>query len=240
MTDLSQAFGQAMALATSGDPTFYEIVGLSLRVSSTSAALACLFGIPLGAWLAVSRFKGRSLLISIVNAALGVPSVVVGLLVYLLLSRSGPMGFMGILFTPAAMVVAQTILIAPMVAALSRQTLQDTWAEYRDLFASWRIGRRTAIATLIWDCRFSLVTIALTAFGRAIAEVGAVMTVGGNIAGSTRVMTTGIALETSKGDLPLALGLGMVLLAVVFVIMVVAQVLQQSALRRFGGSRQSE
>ena len=240
MTDLSQAFGQALALAISGDQAFYGIVALSLRVSSSSAMLACLFGIPLGAWLAISRFKGRSLLISIVNAALGVPSVVVGLLVYLLLSRSGPMGFMGLLFTPAAMIVAQTILIAPMVAALSRQTLQDTWVEYRHLFASWRIGRGTAIATLIWDCRFSLVTIALTAFGRAIAEVGAVMTVGGNIAGSTRVMTTGIALETSKGDLPLALGLGIILLAVVFLIMVVAQVLQQSALRRFGGSRQAD
>ena len=237
MTDFSQAFDQALALATSGDHAFHEIVGLSLRVSSTSAALACLLGIPLGAWLAVSRFHGRGLVISVINAALGVPSVVIGLVVYLLLSRSGPMGFMGLLFTPGAMIVAQTALIAPMVAALSRQTLQDTWGEYRDLFASWRIGRWTAMATLIWDCRFGLVTIGLTAFGRAIAEVGAVMTVGGNIAGSTRVMTTGIALETSKGDLPLALGLGIVLLAIVFLIMVVAQVLQQSAQRRFGGSR---
>jgi tungstate transport system permease protein len=237
MTDLAQAFSQALSLATSGDRAFYEIVGLSLRVSSTSAVLACLLGIPLGAWLAVSNFRGRGLMISLVNAALGVPSVVIGLVVYLLLSRSGPMGFMGILFTPAAMVVAQTILIAPMVAALSRQTLQDTWMEYRDLFASWRVGRLTAIATLVWDCRFSLVTIALAGFGRAIAEVGAVMTVGGNIAGSTRVMTTGIALETSKGDLQLALALGIVLLALVLFIMVVAQMLQQSAQERYGGSR---
>jgi len=135
------------------------------------------------------------------------------------------------------MVAAQTVLIAPMVAALSRQTLQDTWGEYRDLFASWRLGRLTAITTLLWDCRFSLVTIALAGFGRAIAEIGAVMTVGGNIAGSTRVMTTGIALEASKGDLALALGLGIVLLVIVLVVMFAAQVLQQSAQRRYGGSR---
>jgi tungstate transport system permease protein len=237
MADFSHALAQAAELVTSADPGFYGIVGLSLRVSSTSAFFACLLGIPLGAWLAMSHFRGRGLAISIVNAALGIPSVVVGLVVYLALSRSGPLGFLGILFTPTAMVVAQTVLIAPMVAALSRQTLQDTWSEYRDLFASWRIGRVTALATLIWDCRFGLVTIGLTAFGRAIAEVGAVMTVGGNIAGSTRVMTTGIALETSKGDLPLALGLGVVLLTVVFIIMLAAQLLQQAAQARFGASR---
>jgi tungstate transport system permease protein len=237
MADFSRALAQAAELATSGDAAFYGIVGLSLRVSSTSAFFACVLGIPLGAWLAMGRFRGRGLVIAIVNAALGIPSVVVGLVVYLALSRSGPLGFLGILFTPTAMVVAQTVLIAPMVAALSRQTLQDTWSEYRDLFASWRIGRVTALATLIWDCRFALVTIGLTAFGRAIAEVGAVMTVGGNIAGSTRVMTTGIALETSKGDLPLALGLGVVLLGLVFIIMLAAQLLQQAAQARFGGSR---
>jgi tungstate transport system permease protein len=237
MGELAEAFAQAIALATSGNPEFYAIVGLSLRVSGASAFFACLLGIPLGAWLAMSRFRGRGLAISVVNAALGIPSVVVGLAVYLALSRSGPLGFLGILFTPAAMVVAQTILIAPMVAALSRQTLQDTWGEYRDLFSSWRIRRATALATLVWDCRFSLVTIGVTAFGRAIAEVGAVMTVGGNIAGSTRVMTTAIALETSKGDLPLALGLGIVLLALVFVVMLMAQVLQQGAQLRYGNSR---
>jgi tungstate transport system permease protein len=237
MSDLATALAQAAQLATSGDAEFFSIVGLSLRVSSTSAFFACLLGIPLGAWLAMSRFKGRGLAISVVNVALGIPSVVVGLVVYLALSRSGPLGFLGILFTPTAMVVAQTVLIAPMVAALSRQTLQDTWSEYRDLFSSWRIGRATALATLVWDCRFSLVTIGLTAFGRAIAEVGAVMTVGGNIAGSTRVMTTGIALETSKGDLPLALGLGIVLLALVFIIMLTAQLLQQAAQVRFGNTR---
>jgi tungstate transport system permease protein len=237
MTETTTAFAQALQLATSGDPEFYGIVGLSLRVSSTSAFFACLLGIPLGAWLAMARFRGRGLLISIVNAALGIPSVVVGLIVYLALSRSGPLGFFGLLFTPTAMVIAQTVLIAPMVAALSRQTLQDTWTEYRDLFQSWRIGPATALATLVWDSRFSLVTIGLTAFGRAIAEVGAVMTVGGNIAGSTRVMTTGIALETSKGDLPLALGLGLVLLMLVFLIMVMAQMLQHAAQRRYGASR---
>jgi tungstate transport system permease protein len=237
MIDLTSALAQAARLATSGDAEFFAIVGLSLRVSGTSAFFACLLGIPLGAWLAMSRFKGRGLAISVVNAALGIPSVVVGLIVYLALSRSGPLGFLGILFTPTAMVAAQTVLIAPMVAALSRQTLQDTWSEYRDLFSSWRIGRATALATLVWDCRFSLITIGLTAFGRAIAEVGAVMTVGGNIAGSTRVMTTGIALETSKGDLALALALGIVLLGLVFVIMLAAQLLQQAAQVRFGNTR---
>lgn len=234
MTDLSDALAQAATLASSGDPEFYGIVGLSLRVSSTSAFFACLLGIPLGAWLAMSRFRGRGLFISVVNAALGIPSVVVGLVVYLALSRSGPLGFLGLLFTPTAMVVAQTVLIAPMVAALSRQTLEDSWAEYRDLFSSWRIGRATALATLVWDCRFSLVTIGLTAFGRAIAEVGAVMTVGGNIAGSTRVMTTGIALETSKGDLPLALGLGIVLLVIVLAINAAAHLLGTTARRAAG------
>lgn len=237
MSDLADALAQAARLVTSGDPEFYDIVGLSLRVSGASTFFACLLGIPLGAWLAMSRFRGRGLAISIVNAALGVPSVVVGLVVYLTLSRSGPLGFLGILFTPGAMVLAQTLLIAPMVAALSRQTLQDTWSEYRDLFSSWRIGRATALATLVWDCRFSLITIGLAAFGRAIAEVGAVMTVGGNIAGSTRVMTTGIALEASKGDLPLALALGIVLLGLVFAIMLAAQVLQHAAQGRVGASR---
>lgn len=234
MTDLSDALAQAATLASSGDPEFYGIVGLSLRVSSTSAFFACLLGIPLGAWLAMSRFRGRGLFISVVNAALGIPSVVVGLVVYLALSRSGPLGFLGLLFTPTAMVVAQTVLIAPMVAALSRQTLEDSWAEYRDLFSSWRIGRATALATLVWDCRFSLVTIGLTAFGRAIAEVGAVMTVGGNIAGSTRVMTTGIALETSKGDLPLALALGVILISVVLALNAAAYALREWSARRHG------
>jgi len=237
MNDLALAFGQAWTLAISGDPAFYEIVGLSLRVSSMSAAVACLLGIPAAAWLAVTRFRGRSLVISTVNVALGMPSVVVGLVVYLMLSRSGPMGFLGILFTPAAMVVAQTILIAPMVTALSLQALEDAWDQYRDLFASWRLRRVRAVATLVWDCRFSLVTVALAAFGRAVAEVGAVMTVGGNIAGSTRVMTTGIALETSKGDLPLALSLGIVLLVIVFIVMALGQMLQRPAQRRRSASR---
>ena len=164
MSDFSDALAQAAELATSGDAEFYGIVGLSLRVSSTSAFFACVLGIPVGAWLAMSCFRGRGLVISIVNAALGIPSVVVGLVVYLTLSRSGPLGSLGLLFTPAAMVIAQTVLIAPMVAALSRQTLQETWSDYRDLFASWRIGGTTALATLIWDCRFGLVTIGLTAF----------------------------------------------------------------------------
>ncbi len=237
MNDFSLALGQALALVVAGDVEFRDIVALSLQVSATSTLLACLVGMPVGAWLAVSRFPGRDLLVAIVNAALGVPSVVIGLVVYLLLSRSGPFGFLGWLFSPTAMVVAQTVLIAPMVAALSRQLLQGTWAEYRDQFASWRIPRRVAIGTLIWDCRVGLVTTALAAFGRAISEVGAVMTVGGNIAGATRVMTTGIALETSKGDLPLALGLGIVLIVIVFAVMLAAQLLQWRIAQREGASR---
>jgi tungstate transport system permease protein len=237
MDELALAFRQALDLVVSGDPVFYDIVGLSLGVSSTSAVVACLLGIPAAAWLAVARFRGRALVISAVNVALGVPSVVVGLVVYLLLSRSGPLGFLGILFTPAAMVVAQTVLIAPMVAALALHVLDTAWDEYRDLFASWRLRPARAVATLVWDCRYSLVTVALAAFGRAIAEVGAVMTVGGNIAGSTRVMTTGIALETSKGDLPLALALGILLLVIVFLVMSLGQLLQQPAQRQRNATR---
>ncbi len=168
-------------------------------------------GLPLGAAVAVRRFPGRQSLIVLLNALMGLPPVVVGLLVYLMLSRAGPLGQFGILFTPAAMVIAQTILIAPIVAALSRQVVEDAWQEYREQLRSLGVRPTTAAATLIWDTRFSLVTIVLAGFGRAAAEVGAVMIVGGNIDGVTRVMTTTIALETSKGDLPLALGLGIVL-----------------------------
>src|SRR5215510_1634202 len=190
--------------------TLGEIVLLSLGVSLSAVALATLLGLPLGAAIAVGRFPGRRAIIVLLNALMGLPPVVVGLVVYLLLSRAGPLGELGILFTPTAMVIAQTILILPIIAALARQAVEDAWREYREQLRSLGVSRWTAALTLIWDIRFSLLTAVLAGLGRACAEVGAVMIVGGNIAGVTRVMTTTIALETSKGDLPLALSLGVV------------------------------
>jgi tungstate transport system permease protein len=208
----------ALELVLSGDPVLFAIVRLSLAVSLSAVACAALIGVPFGALVALTRFPGRGPVIVILNALMGLPPVVVGLAVYLLLSRSGPLGSWGILFTPQAMVIAQTVLIAPIIAALARQTIEDLWVEYRDEFAAMDIGPARRIATLIWDGRFSLVTALLAGFGRAAAEVGAVIIVGGNIEGFTRTMTTAIALETSKGDLPLAIGLGMVLLIIVVII----------------------
>ena len=208
----------ALQLVLSGDPALYAIVRLSLIVSLSAALLAALIGVPFGALIALTRFRGREGVIVALNALMGLPPVVVGLAVFLLLSRSGPLGAWGILFTPQAMIIAQTILIAPIVAALSRQTLEDLWLEYRDELAVMDVGPLGRIATLIWDGRFSLVTALLAGFGRAAAEVGAVIIVGGNIDGFTRTMTTAIALETSKGDLPLAIGLGMVLLTIVLIV----------------------
>jgi tungstate transport system permease protein len=179
---------------------------------------AAAIGVPVGAFLALTRFPGREGVIVVLNAMMGLPPVVVGLAVYLLLSRSGPLGSWGLLFTPQAMVIAQTVLVAPIIAALARQTVEDLWAEYRDELAAMDIGPLTRIATLVWDARFSLVTALLAGFGRAAAEVGAIIIVGGNIDGFTRTMTTAIALETSKGDLPLAIGLGMVLISIVIVV----------------------
>ena len=206
---------QALQLITSADPKLIEIVVLSLKVSLTAVAIACAIGLPLGATIAVGRFPGRHPVIVLLNALMGLPPVVVGLLVYLLLSRAGPLGAMGLLFTPAATVIAQAILITPIIAALSRQVVEDAWGEYREQLRSLGETKLGAAMTLLWDLRYSLLTIVLAGFGRAAAEVGAVMIVGGNIDGGTRVMTTAIALETSKGDLPLALGLGAVLLAIV-------------------------
>jgi tungstate transport system permease protein len=180
--------------------------------------LAALIGMPLGALVALTRFPGRSVLVVLLNAMMGLPPVVVGLAVYLLLSRSGPLGSMGILFTPTAMIIAQTILIVPIIAALTRQTIEDLWAEYRDELTAMDVGQTGRMATLLWDARFSLLTALLAGFGRAAAEVGAVMIVGGNIDGFTRTMTTAVALETSKGNLPLAMGLGLVLVAIVLAI----------------------
>ena len=210
--------GSALHLVLTGDPALFAIVELSLIVSLTAALLSALIGVPVGAFIALTRFPGREAVIVILNALMGLPPVVVGLAVYLLLSRSGPLGELGILFTPQAMVIAQTMLVTPIIAALSRQTIEDLWVEYRDELAAMNVGPLGRVATLIWDARFSLVTALLAGFGRAAAEVGAILIVGGNIDGFTRTMTTAIALETSKGDLPLAIGLGMVLISIVVVI----------------------
>jgi tungstate transport system permease protein len=204
-----------LGLILSGDPALFSIVWLSLMVSLSAVAVSALIGIPLGAVLALTRFRGRESIIVLLNALMGLPPVVVGLAVYLLLSRSGPLGPLGILFTPAAMVIAQTILVTPIIAALARQTIEDLWAEYRDELTAMNVGVFGRVATLIWDGRFSLVVTLLAGFGRAAAEVGAIIIVGGNIDGFTRTMTTTIALETSKGDLPLAMGLGAMLITIV-------------------------
>jgi tungstate transport system permease protein len=208
----------ALELIGSGDVRLFSIVALSLVVTLSATLAACAIGLPLGALVALTRFPGRSAVTVLLNGAMGLPPVVVGLLVFLLLSRSGPLGPLGLLFTPQAMVIAQAALIAPIIAALTRQLIEDMWAEYRDELTAMAVGPSGRVATLLWDARFSLVTIALAGFGRAAAEVGAVMIVGGNIDGFTRVMTTTIALETSKGDLPLAIGLGLVLIAVILAV----------------------
>ena len=197
------------------DRELWHIVALSLEVSLSAVLIATALGLPLGALLAVKRFPGRRTLIVLLNALMGLPPVVVGLLIYLLLSRAGPLGPLGLLFTPGAMIIAQSVLVLPIIAALSRQALEDAWREYEEQLRSLGARELAAGLTLLWDARFSLVTAVLAGLGRAAAEVGAVMIVGGNIDGVTRVMTTTIALETSKGDLPLALALGFVLLVVV-------------------------
>ncbi|OAF15524.1 ABC transporter permease [Bradyrhizobium centrolobii] len=208
----------ALQLILAGDPALFAIVRLSLGVSLAAVALAAAIGMPIGALLALTRFPGRPALVVLLNAMMGLPPVVVGLALYLLLSRSGPLGAFGILFTPAAMVVAQTVLILPIIAALTRQTIEDLWAEYRDELNAMNVGPIGRMTTLLWDARFSLLTALLAGFGRAAAEVGAVMIVGGNIDGFTRTMTTTVALETSKGNLPLAMGLGAILIVLVLAI----------------------
>ena len=208
----------AWQLIASGDATLFAIVRLSLAVSLTAVAIATLVGLPLGAILALTRFPGRSAIIVVLNGFMGLPPVVVGLTVYLLLSRSGPLGEFGLLFTPTAMVIAQALLVLPIIAALARQTVEDLWLEYREELTAMGVGPAGQVATLLWDSRFSLVTVLLAGFGRAAAEVGTVMIVGGNIDGFTRTMTTTIALETSKGNLPLAMGLGLVLIFLIMLI----------------------
>jgi tungstate transport system permease protein len=229
MSDIAHAFAAAFGLIATRDPGLLEIVLLSLRVSVTAVAIASLIGLPLGAAVALFRFPGRRAVAVLLSALMGLPPVVVGLIVYLLLSRSGPFGVFGLLFTPTAMIVAQTVLIAPIVAALARQVVEDLWVEYSEQLRSLGATPGGAIWTLLWDGRFSLVTAVLAGFGRASAEVGAVMIVGGNIDHVTRVMTTTIALETSKGDLPLALGLGLILITLSLVINGAAFVLRDAA-----------
>ena len=218
MQEFWSAFEIAFDLIARGDRELASIVGLSLQVSLTALAIAGLIGFPLGALLAVGRFPGRGALTVTVNAFMGMPPVVIGLLVYMLLSRAGPLGVLGLLYTPTAMVIAQALLITPIVAALSRQVIADLHEEYRDHFRSLGIGGLQAVGALLWDARLSLVTVALAGFGRAISEVGAVMIVGGNINHVTRVMTTAIALETSRGALGLALALGLVLIAIALLV----------------------
>jgi tungstate transport system permease protein len=208
----------ALQLVLAADPVLAGIVKLSLLVSLSAVLFAAAIGIPFGAWLALARFPGRQAVIVLLNAMMGLPPVVVGLAIYLALSHSGPLGRWGLLFTPQAMVIAQTVLVAPIIAALTRQTVEDLWAEYRDELIAMNVGPLRRVATLILDARFSLMTALLAGFGRAAAEVGAIIIVGGNIEGFTRTMTTAIALETSKGDLPLAIGLGIVLIAIVVAI----------------------
>jgi len=212
MSEIWDAFGLAGRLIAGFDGDLVEIVALSLRVSLIAVGLAALIGLPLGAALALLRFPGRRAVTVAINALMGLPPVVVGLIVYLLLSRAGPLGVLGLLFTPAAMIIAQCLLVTPIIAALTRQVTEDLWAEYEEQLTSLGATPVRAIPTLLWDGRFSLVTAVLAGFGRASAEVGAVMIVGGNIDHVTRVMTTAIALETARGDLALALGLGMVLM----------------------------
>ncbi len=232
MNDFSAAFTAALSLLVGGDADLLEIVGLSLQVSLAAVFLATLIGMPLGAATALYKFPGRKALVVILNALMGLPPVVVGLIVYLLLSRMGPFGVLGLLFTPTAMIVAQVVLIVPIIAALSRQIVEDLWLEYREQLISLGASPLRRMMTLLWDGRFSLLTAVLAGFGRASAEVGAVMIVGGNIDHVTRVMTTSIALEVSKGNLALALGLGMILIVLSVSINATAFMLKEAAQRR--------
>jgi tungstate transport system permease protein len=212
----------ALHLVLSGDPALIAIVKLSLAISVIATLIAAFIGAPIGGLIALTRFPGRQAVIVVLNALMGLPPVVVGLTVYLALSRSGPLGSWGLLYTPTAMVITQTLLVAPIIAALTRQTIEDVWVEYRDELAGMNVGPARRVRTLLWDARFSLVTTLLAGFGRAAAEVGSIIIVGGNIEGFTRTMTTAIALETSKGNLPLAMGLGLVLMSIVLLVSALA------------------
>ena len=232
MHDFASAFAAAADLIANLDSQLVEIVLLSLRVSLSAVFAAAVIGLPLGAAVALFKFPGRTAVVVALNALMGLPPVVVGLTVYLMLSRAGPLGTLGLLFSPTAMIVAQVILVTPIVAALARQVIEDLWAEYEEQMRSLGAGPAEALPALLWDGRFSLVTAILAGFGRASAEVGAVMIVGGNIDHVTRVMTTAIALEVSKGDLALALGLGIILLTLSAAVNGAAFVLKEAAQRR--------
>ena len=235
MQDIGAAFAAAAAMILRLDPELTEIVALSLRVSLTAVACAAVVGLPLGAAIALFRFRGRGGVVVLLNALMGLPPVVVGLVVYLLLSRAGPLGPLGLLFTPAAMIIAQAVLVTPIIAAIARQTVADLYEEYEEQLRSLGAGPLRAIPTLLWDGRYSLLTALLAGFGRASAEVGAVMIVGGNINHVTRVMTTAIALETSKGNLALALGLGLILICLAVGVNAAAMSLGGLARRATGG-----
>ncbi len=224
----------ALDLILSGDPALLAVVRLSLFVTVSATVIASLIGMPLGAFIALTRFPGRGAAVVALNGFMGLPPVVVGLLVFLMLSRSGPLGSLGLLFTPSAMIIAQSLLITPIIAALTRQVIEDLWVEYEQEFIAMQVAPMPRVAALLRDARFSLVTIALAGFGRAAAEVGAVMIVGGNIDGFSRVMTTSIALETSKGNLPLAIGLGIALIVIIMMVNALAWASRQWAGRHAG------
>jgi tungstate transport system permease protein len=234
MDEFGAAFSKAVRLIVSLDSDLVEIIGLSLMVSLSAVGLASVIGLPLGAAVAVWRFPGRRAVAIILNAMMGLPPVVVGLILYLLLSRAGPLGSFGLLFTPTAMILAQCVLVTPIIASFTRQTVADLYEEYAEQLRSLGVGPGRAVWTLLWDGRFSLLTGILAGFGRAIAEVGAVIIVGGNINHVTRVMTTTIALETSKGNLPLALGLGIILVLLALVVNATAIALRDAAKHAMG------
>ena len=229
MQEFATAFAEAFHLIAAGDSDLLEIVSLSLRVSLTAVVISCVIGFPLGAVIGIGDFRGRQCIIVCVNALMGLPPVVVGLVAYLILSNSGPLGWLDLLYSPTAMIIAQTILVAPIVTALSRQIVEDFHAEYAELFRSLSVPHRTAVTTLLMDAKHSLATVALAGFGRAIAEVGAVIIVGGNIDHLTRVMTTAIALETSKGNLALALALGMILIVLSLAVNATVSLLREAS-----------
>jgi len=231
MESFTSILGQAVGLILGADPDLVEIVALSLRVTLTAVVISCVIGLPLGALVGTFRFPGRTIVTVFLNALMGLPPVVAGLVVYLTLSAAGPFGPLRLLYTPTAMVIAQTILVTPIVAALTRQVVEDLDREYAEQFASLGVGPASRIAALLWDARYSLLTVALAGFGRAVAEVGAVIIVGGNINHVTRVMTTTIALETSKGNLELALALGVVLLTIAIAVNAAVMALRASAVR---------
>lgn len=233
MNGLTLAFSDAFALLAGFDQRVAEIALLSLQVSGLAVLFGTLVGLPLGACLGVGRFPGRTALVVILNGCMGLPSVVVGVVVYLMLSRSGPLGELGLLYSPTAMVLAQTLLVVPLMAAIARQVVEDAWREYEEELTAMRFGWFDSVSVLLHDCRHSLLVAVLAGLGRAMSEVGAVMIVGGNIDRSTRTMTTAIALETSKGDLPLAVALGLVLLGVILLLNGLAHGLRQWALRRY-------